>query len=339
MLRSKGIMVNMSDVKTPTPRYAVVLKTHVWDGFVSRQAKRYRSFAGPHGDLFICVDETGGQAGTINHERVLRFTNADLIALGLADRAERGSLIWWNTDYPHYLFLDRYPDYDYYVFCEYDTVVNGHGDDLLAAVAAAGADFVALPTRTAKADWMWTRYHIRTYGYDAIAGSLNCVSIFSRRALEVLRDRRIEMSRQAEAGQVPFWPLNEVFLATEVKRAGLRMVSLDEFGDTSGFEWFPPLLESDLDAHRHLTFLHPVLDPPRYVDSLLRFSPLASFVSRRGRLGQALQRFPEFRSRLPAAFIRRAITRMRERAQGVVIRVDVALHRARTRSRSTSTVL
>ncbi|MBC7799270.1 MAG: hypothetical protein H7Z10_01495 [Gemmatimonadaceae bacterium] len=309
----------------PARRYALVLKTHVWDDFIKRQLERYLSAVGPNGDVFVCIDQTNGAVPSIDHDRVLRFTNADLVGLGLANRAERGSLIWWNTDYPHYLFFQAFPNYDYYAFCEYDTVINRACDDLMDDIATAGADFVALPTRTPKMEWMWTRYHLGTYDFEDLTGSLNCIAIFSQRAMETLQRRRIEMSQHSADGHVPFWPLNEVFLATEVKRAGLRAASLDQFGDASGFEWYPPYVEDDLDAYRHLTFLHPVLDKPRYMASLLKFSPLLSFFSGRGRLGLALRRFPEFKGEVPNAFIRRAITRSRERYQGMALRIMLAL--------------
>ncbi|WP_424139430.1 hypothetical protein [Roseomonas chloroacetimidivorans] len=304
------------------PRYAVVFKTHTWDGFILRQFQRYRD-APRTGDAFIVADETNGPIGPIEHDRVLRATDADLIAMGLADRAERGSLIWWNTDYPHYLFASKFPQYDYYLFVEYDTVINCEIDELIRCVSAAGADFVALPTRCSKLDWQWTWHHLATYDFDSIEGSLNCISICSNRALRHFMQRRLEMSRQSSAGEIAFWPCNEVFLATEAKMANLKMASLSEFGNADGYEWYPPYLEEDLEDFRDLTFLHPVLDEPRYMTSILRFSWLTDYFSRGSRLAGALKRFPKYKPLVARAFCRRLVFRTHERWQNAIAKFRV----------------
>ena len=333
------------------PRYAFVFKTHVWDNFIERQYDRFRQRI-TKGDLFVALDETNAKSGPIPGQ-TMRFTQSELIGIGLADRAERGSLIWWNTDYPHYLFYQKHPDYDFYIFCEYDTCIRRDIDTLIQEVTAAHAEFVALPTRVSKEEWMWTAFHLPTYG-EKLAGSLNCISIFSNKALKLLSDRRIAMSQLSKKGGVPFWPTNEVFIATEIKRAGLKMMSLDEFGSADGYEWYPPHLEEDI-AEESLVqnaqgncprvFLHPVLDRPRYMASLLKFSPLQGYlaglvkfrplhdlVTRRTRLGRELRRFPEFNDRVPRAFARRVAVRARERFDHMVARARVAVTRSVDRS-------
>lgn len=333
------------------PRYALVFKTHVWDNFIERQYNRFRQCM-TNGDLFVALDETNAKSDCIPGQ-TMRFTQAELIEMGLADRAERGSLIWWNTDYPHYLFYKNHSDYDFYIFCEYDTCICRDIDTLIQEVAAASAEFVALPTRVAKEEWMWTAFHLPTYG-EKLAGSLNCISIFSNRALKLLSNRRLEMSSLSKKGGVPFWPTNEVFIATEIKRAGLKMMSLDDFGSAEGYEWYPPHLEDDIttealvaSAHngRPRVFLHPVLDRPRFMASLLKFSPLQGYlagliqfrplynlVTRRTRLGRELRRFPEFSDRVPKAFARRVAVRARERFEHMVARARVAVTRPIDRS-------
>ena len=103
------------------PRCAVVFKTYAWDGFVERQARRLAEAAGAL-DFYVSVDETNGPVGPIPFERVIRFTCADLAAAGLPMRAAVGGVLWWNPDYAHYQFQQLYPDYDYYLFVEYDCV-------------------------------------------------------------------------------------------------------------------------------------------------------------------------------------------------------------------------
>ena len=303
-------------------RYAVVFKTHAWDGFMARQLDRYRRRMGPGGDLHVIVDETNGPAGPIDHDRVLRCTQRDMVALGLADRFERGSLIWWCTDYPNHLFVDRHPDYDFYLFVEYDTVIQRDLDGLVEDAAARQADLVALPTRTPKERWMWTRFHLPTYGFDELTGSLNCICLVSNRCAHMLFRRRREMSVQPQTA--PFWPGNEVFIATETRRAGMNFVPLQTFGDVDGFEWHPPHLEDDVDRYPERMFLHPVLDRARYIGSLLKFEPsLPGYLLPRSKLRQELARFPdaEYRRLLLPAFGRRLRMRARERLQSVGARL------------------
>ena len=174
-------------------RYAVIFKTYTWDGFVHRQASRCHAASGD-GDFFIMVDETNGSIGDIPFERVVRTTNAQLVSFGLANRFEVGSLIWWNADYPHYQFKNQYPDYDYYVFVEYDAVIYGGIGYIVERAAALTADLVTLPIGTPKHEWFWTKFHRQAYRLAELQGSLNCVAVFSNRALTMLERRRREMA-------------------------------------------------------------------------------------------------------------------------------------------------
>ena len=73
-------------------------------------------------------------------------------------------------------------------------------------------------------------------------------------------------------GADPFmrqWPSSEVFIPTEVARAGMTWLSLADFGDVSRCDWFPPTMEEDLRPSDGDAFLHPVLDRRRYVSSML----------------------------------------------------------------------
>ena len=290
-----------------------MFKTHLWDEFVARQFARYRDRCGS-GDVVILTDETSRALGPIAHDKVIRSTNDDLFALGLANAYGKGGLIWWNTDYPNYLALDRLPDYDYYVFVEYDSCANLDMDAFVTAAAEREADLVALATRQDKASWYWTKFHLPIYQYDEIKGSLNCISIWSRRAVAQLLARRQEMTIEYQAKRLSFWADNEVFVRTEVERAGFRFISLEEFGDASQFEWHPPILEDDL-ADQTGTFLHPVLNRPRYIASVLKFEfDLSSYFDRKSPLHRTLSRFParDYVPQMPAAFRRQVIVKLRQ---------------------------
>lgn len=305
-------------------RYAIVMKAHAWDGFIARQFERYRDTPGA-AEVFLYLDETNGRIADVPLPNVIRATNDDLYAIGLGPRFERGSLLWWNTDYPHYLFHRQYPDYDYVLFVEYDTCCLGDVDAFVRDAASRQADLVALPTRQPKDEWIWTRFHAQTYDRAIIEGSLNCVSLYSKRALDLLSNRRIAMADEARNGTVPFWPGNEVFLATEIRLAGYRFMSLAEFGDVSKYEWHPPILEADVASTGRMTFLHPVLDQKRYIGSLLKFAanPLTYFRSG-SVLRRELARFPEseWRPQLVNASWMRLRTRARERREGLVARLQ-----------------
>jgi hypothetical protein len=315
-----------------SPRYAVLFKTHFWDEFACRQYERYVA-AAPGGTVFICLDDESGKAGTLEQPHLLRAKHRDFQDIGLSPRYERGNLLWWNTDYFHYLFIDRFPDWDYLLAVEYDTCCLGDIDAFVKLARDAGADMVGLPIRTPLSQWMWTRFHARTYQRDALKASLNCISLFSARAVRHLFNRRRDMAAQSRAGGIPFWPGNEVFLATEIAQAGFRFVPLQEFGDVSRFEWHPPILEDEVaPASANMTFLHPVLDRRRYIASQLRYADgLLSYVQPRSALRRDLARFPdaEWRPHLYRAALSRLRMRARERLQGWTARLQVAMGAAR----------
>ena len=295
-------------------RYAVIFKTYAWDAFVHRQASRCEAAAGP-GDFFVSVDETNGSVGPIPFNRVVRTSNAEITALGFADRFEKGSLLWWNPDYVHYHFGERHPEYDYYVFVEYDAVVRTSIGRMVEQMAAQRADLVDFPRCTPMWDWYWTLYHQQTYAFEELRGSLICVTGFSRRALQMLARRRREMTGD---GAVRFWPMAEVFIPTEIARAGYHSMSLAEFAAVDQYQWFPPVLEDDLAGAGGDAFLHPVLNRDRYVAAMLKSTArFRSFLYPRSRMWQSLQRFPkqEYMPMLYGAAYRRLRTSLQEKAQ------------------------
>jgi hypothetical protein len=195
-----------------------------------------------------------------------------------------GGVLWWNPDYAHYQFLAQCPDYDYYLFVEYDCVVQCALEQFVVRAASRGADFVALPITRPFSKWHWMPYQRDVYPPGEVMLALLNVCLFSSSALKLLHRRRLAM------GADPFmrsWPSSEVFIPTEVARAGMTWLSLADFGNVSHCDWFPPTMEEDLRPSDGDAFLHPVLDRRRYVSSMLhnRWS-LAP-----GELDRALARF------------------------------------------------
>ncbi len=283
-----------------TSSYAVVFKTYSWDGFVERQARRCQAAAGS-GDFYISIDETNGTVGPVPFDRVVRTNNADLIALGFADRYEKRALLWWNPDYVHYQFQELYPKYDYYVFVEYDAAIQGDLDSIVDRVAALNADFVALPLDTSSDKYFWTLPHRQVYSLEEIKAALMCISIYSPRALKMLAERRRSMAADS---QTRYWPIGEVYLATEIGRAGYNAHSLEEFGDTSRYLWFPPILEDDIPKSTASAFLHPILDKKRFIQSVINNNMyFRSFLYWKSSMYQKLARFPkrDYYPYLPAA--------------------------------------
>jgi hypothetical protein len=266
------------------PRCAVVFKTYAWDGFVERQARRMAEAAGAL-DFYISVDETNGPVGPIPFERVIRFTCDDLAAAGLPMRAVSGGVLWWNPDYAHYQFLEQCPDYDYYLFVEYDCVVQCSLEQMVVRAASRGADFVAFAITCPFDEWYWAPYQRNLYPAAEIKLAMINVCFHSARALKLLRQRRMAMNSDPS---VRSWPNAELFLPTEMFRAGMTCLLLDDFGDVSRFAWFPPTFEEDLRPGDGNAFLHPVLDRRRYIASMIHNIGTVG----RAELERALARFP-----------------------------------------------
>jgi hypothetical protein len=134
-------------------------------------------------------------------------------------------------------------------------------------------------------EWHWTPYQRNVYGADEVGRALLCVSLYSSRALNMLCQRRLAMSSDPSVQE---WPNSELFVPTEVLRAGMTWLPLQDFGDVSGYVWFPPALEDDLPFTNSAAFFHPVLDRRRYISSMLdNRGSLAP-----GELTHALSRFP-----------------------------------------------
>jgi hypothetical protein len=271
--------------------YAVLFKIYFYDDFVARQLGRLKEQVGA-GDLYVVADETRGSLGPIAHDKVIRVTETDLVARGFARGPEKHSIFWYSADYSViYAFL-RYPDYDYYVTIEYDAVVHRPLDRLVASVAESSADYVGLPIDIAVSQWAWRKTCDELYEPAAIRPYLDAIAFHSRRGVELLRDRRLELSAQLASGQIRQWPISEAFNATETLRAGYVVRDLSDFGDVSHFDWWPPSLESELPELASLTFVHPVLTGERYLDSLLRQDQVRTLFAPDSPLAKKLRSLP-----------------------------------------------
>jgi hypothetical protein len=289
------------------PRCAVVFKTYAWDPFVERQAQRLAEAAGRM-DFYIQIDETNRALGEVPFPRVDRFTCADLEAAGLAPRFGLGGVLWWNPDYAHYRFLTEHPDYDYYLFVEYDCVVQCSLEDFVRSAIAKGADFVSLPITRPFQEWHWMTYQRDVYPPEDVRLALLNVCFLTSAALNHLHQRRLSMAADTT---LRGWPSSEVFVPSEILRGGMKWVLLSEFGDVSHYDWFPPMMEEDLQPAAVPTFIHPVLDRRRFVASMLHNTGSL----KPGELERALSRFrrEEYAKLIWPAARQRAVRRIRHK--------------------------
>ena len=256
-------------------RYAVIFRTHFWDSFAARQLQRLRQRV-RGGDIFVVVDETQGTVAGIDHDRVLRVTASDMAELGLPPRGADAvdwmgdySPMWFNGDYALYAVLRAQPEYEYYVQLEYDVVVNTDLDALVARCGEQQTDFAGL-TRGEPVDvWTWRHTCVDAYAEPQIRYKLICFCVFSQRALQHLFARRLALAEHLRPEQA--WPFCEGFVATEVELAGMNSHELAEFVDVAAYNTWPPVLEADLSGLADAEVIHPVLDQPRYVASMLKY--------------------------------------------------------------------
>ena len=252
-------------------RYTIVFTTYSWDHFVERQYRRVLSQC-KTGDVYILADETRGALPIDAAFPKLSITE-DIVADLSVSRQFNKALFWHNLDYLYMAFFAAHPEYEYYIFMDYDAVIREDVDRLIARIVQARADLVAEPVADDMAKWKYTRQHAKLYPPDRIAGCILPVVVLSHAAVAHLSRRRRELSALAAIRRDFFWPFCEAFVATELAVAGFKSVNLSSFGDTSHFAWWPAIFEDQLCAMPGEGFLHPVLDYERFVGSLLQHTP------------------------------------------------------------------
>jgi hypothetical protein len=245
-------------------RFAILFTTYLWDEFVERQYRRVLATANG-ADVFVMADETRGPL-PIKAEKLIRTSQEDLQQkLGLPLRIEEGlgksEPLWWNVDYLTYRFFIENPQYDYCVTLDYDACLNVDPAKLVNEIRTRHIDLVAQPPYADKEGWYWEEPHLCTYSREEIEGRLLCIMIMSRRAAEMLLKRRRAMAAET----TDFWPFCEVFVAVEMKRAGLKIENLSSFGSVDYFGYGPARWEGDYEDLQKYPFVHPILDTKRFL--------------------------------------------------------------------------
>lgn len=258
---------------TTDARYAVLFKAFTADDFVLRRLAWVVACA-PSADVYLMVDETNGGLGPIPFERTIRFRESDVTALGFAKQG-RGSLFWYNSDYPLYYFQHLHPDYDTIVMVEYDAVPRSDLDDLVRECQEKGFDFVGQPIAKTLETYWWTSTMLRFYRYDQVRPYLICAAVFSARAVRHLAAARLRQGREYDLPDATQWPIGETFVGTELAASGFRLHELSAFGRLTRYDWWPPTHESELPDFAGDVFIHPVLTGHRYVRSLFKSNMLS----------------------------------------------------------------
>lgn len=272
-----------------TARSAVLMKVHYWDDFTKRRLQHLLRKAGSS-HVYVFVDETHGAVGPIEYERVIRVTEGDMERLGLLLYPPQNAL-WFNADYPLYYVYLQNGSYDYYLMCEHDAVLNVEIDEFVGAAAREQVDYVGFPIDEGFSAWHWRETCEGVYAPSQdLYNWLNCISLHSRRSVEFLFSRRMDLARRYKVGEIAKWPYTEAFIPTEMKNNGFVMRTLGRFGKVDRYTWWPPINEKELALFQDQAFLHPVLDEEKYVKSCIKGSSLPSYFMPNSELRRMLAR-------------------------------------------------
>jgi len=255
--------------------YAVIFKAFTMDHFVERQLARVVA-AAKSGDVYLVMDETGGDAGPIAFDRVIRYRESDVTGLGFSAHA-RGSLFWYNADYPLYYFQHLHDKYDYVLMLEYDAVLQIDLDMMIQACRDEEIDLVAYKIEKSLDDYWWTDSMLYFYRREEIYPVLICAAVISAKAIRHLAACRLRQGRESIDDSQ--WPVGEAFVGTELSAAGFKLRALSAFGLVARYDWWPPTHESELRDLPHQAFVHPVLTGRRYVSSLFKNGRITGVVA------------------------------------------------------------
>ena len=256
------------------PRYLVLFRTHVWDAFVQTMAAHMSERVG-RGDFLVLADETWLQLDVTQYSKLTHST--DFSAIGLdVNFPHKERYLWYNGDLPLYHAMIKYPHYDYYCVVEYDVIFNHSFDQIVDSAFEQNVEMVGYRRRPAP-DHIGAK--VADY-YRNRNSLLPCVLIASRRAAEYLYQQRLRIASIYKASSSSEWPYCEGFLgAATTDRPDIGYADLGQFGNVSRYEFWPPTLYSPSLVTEEKCFIHPVLDPPRFVGSRIRHGANEFFVA------------------------------------------------------------
>ena len=284
-------MLDSASGPSSATRFAVLFRTHTWDDFVERQYQRVLARV-QGGDVFILANNTTGSCDNIPHKAAIKFTEDNLLAMGLA-RAGENNLLWYNVDYPLYYFCKIRPDYSHIALIEFDVVLNIMVDKVIEYCIKKDVDLIGLTLDPSLDEWVWTYTCSDHYDIKDIRKFLLPFGVFTQRAVTHLFGKRLEHSREFQRKTSSRWPHCEAFIPTELALAGFKLAELSELGRTQRFNFRPTTYEADLPSLQDEAFIHPVLDKTRYIQSVLKYSVRTeSYFLPGSPIGAGLRRFP-----------------------------------------------
>jgi len=247
----------------PTLPYLVVVRATRYDEFVARRLAA-------SGTVCLVLDETAAPQGQVPHAPTLRCTETLLRTPGLPQGPD-GRFFVYNVDYYLYHAAAAYPDYAYYLLMDFDSVAQCDLDALVARAASENMDYVGQPIATDIEQWMWLASCRGAYpAPERIEAHMLYVALFSRRAVSVLRSRRLAQAERFLGGTLGDWPTAEGFVPTEARLAGLNTAPLSDYGAVPRVSWWPPYHERQLPGLAADAFVHPVATGTPYLRAMLR---------------------------------------------------------------------
>ncbi len=97
-------------------------------------------------------------------------------------------------------------------------------------------------------------------------------------------------------------------------RDGYVSAELSNYADTAAYDTWPPYIEADLPTLEQRPVIHPVLDQPRYVASLLKYKVgLIGYVNPNSLFHRKLRRLsaPDYVQTLTTSFWQKALRTLR----------------------------
>ena len=246
----------------------VLFRTHFWDAFVDRQFSRLLQ-ASTGLDVFVLTDDTRSPVPVPSG--IKRFSVSDdmMLRAGFV-AAGSGSMQWFSGDVPLYLFAEAYPDYTSYIQLEYDVVINTELRTLAERLHHDKVDLLLLSNEELDKPWPWQYSMLSAYNAFEVRHQLFCFGVFSSVAIRRLHNARSLQALAYHNGDLTEWPYCEGYIATEGRRQGLCIKELSEYLSVPNYKWWPPYLETDGRVNLLGDIVHPVLDKPRFLASLLK---------------------------------------------------------------------
>lgn len=239
--------------------YAVFFKAHSWDDLIYRNYLRLK-ISSKNADIYILFDNTNGMDPCVAEE-IISINQRDISSIGLIDYGG----FWYNGDYASIIAFLKKPNYDYYVFCEYDVFVNCNIEYIINKMHANSVD--CLGKKINDENWPHHSNCAPYYNGIDIEKSLFCISFFSRAMIVAIYFRRIMQSFLKEKNNIQSWPIGEAVMATEPKLSGLKYDELENYGVfLENYDWTGVFLESHAEKiSKYGSIIHPISNKEKFI--------------------------------------------------------------------------